>query len=127
MRAVQFGFVGLILAALTVSLLVLPLRDFFAQRSMISTRSREFEALADANEQLQIELREMKSVDGIVSAARTQLGYVFPKEQRVQIVTMPNLPTTLPTAWPYSMVSAILAVRADAMKNDGGALAPLAP
>lgn len=127
LRIVTVVLVGSLVGALSVTLLVLPMRDFFQQRTAMASRSREFEALADANEQLQIEIREMKSPEGIVAAARSQLGYVFPREQRVQIVSMPDLPTTLPTSWPYSMVSSILAVRAAALGASGGALAPLAP
>lgn len=119
--------VAALVGALTVTLVVLPLRDFLQQRTDIATRTREFEALANANEQLQIEVRHMKSPEGIISAARSQLGYVFPREQRIQIVSMPNLPTTLPTSWPYNMVSAILAARTAAQNTNPGALAPLTP
>ena len=112
---------------LTFSLIVFPLRDYFAQRSMVADKTAEFETLADANEQLQIEVNKLKTPEGIRNAARAQLGYVLPGEQRLQMVQMPQLPTDLPAQWPYSMVTSILQVRAASAVKAGGALSPLAP
>ena len=108
------GVVGVALGVgLTFSLVVFPMRDYFEQRSMVAEKSAEFETLADANEQLQIEVNSLKTPEGIRNAAREQLGYVLPGEQRLQMVKMPALPTDLPAQWPYSMVKDILRVRAE--------------
>ena len=129
-RGVRYGAgvvaVGLAVT-LTFSLIVFPLRDYFAQRSMVADKTAEFETLADANEQLQIEVNKLKTPEGIRNAARAQLGYVLPGEQRLQMVQMPQLPTDLPAQWPYSMVTSILQVRAASAVKAGGALSPLAP
>jgi hypothetical protein len=122
------GVVGVALGVgLTFSLVVFPMRDYFEQRSMVSEKSAEFETLADANEQLQVEVNNLKTPEGIRNAAREQLGYVLPGEQRLQMVKMPALPTDLPAQWPYSMVKDILRVRAETAVKSGGPLSPLAP
>ena len=61
------------------------------------------------------------------SAARAQLGYVLPGEERIALTPMPPMPTALPDAWPYSMVNDILRVRSAQAQAADGALAPLAP
>ena len=122
------GVVGVALGVgLTFSLVVFPMRDYFEQRSMVAEKSAEFETLADANEQLQIEVNSLKTPEGIRNAAREQLGYVLPGEQRLQMVKMPALPTDLPAQWPYSMVKDILRVRAETAVKSGDPLSPLAP
>jgi hypothetical protein len=122
------GVVGVALGVgLTFSLVVFPLRDYFEQRSMVSEKTAEFETLADANEQLQLEVNSLKTPEGIRNAARAQLGYVLPGEQRLQMTQMPALPTDLPPQWPYSMVKDILRVRAESVVKSGDPLSPLAP
>jgi hypothetical protein len=94
---------------------------------MVADKTAEFETLADANEQLQIEINKLNTPEGIRNAARAQLGYVLPGEQRLSLVKMPELPTDLPAQWPYSMVTNILQVRAEVAAKSGGPLSPLAP
>ncbi len=113
------------LTALLATLFVLPLRDYFPQNAAMAQKKTQFEALADANEQLQIDINRLNTTDGVVAAARSELGYVFPGEQRIQLLAMPALPTTLPTTWPYTLVSDILRVRAANIGSASGGLAPL--
>lgn len=113
------------LAALAATLFVLPLRDYFHQNAAMAQKKTQFEALADANEQLQIDINRLNTSDGVIAAARSELGYVFPGEQRVQLLAMPALPTTLPTTWPYTLVTDILRVRAANIGSASGGLAPL--
>ena len=107
--------------------MVYPVRDYVAQRGRIADKQKEFDALADANEQLFNEVQRLKTPEGVRSAARSQLGYVMPGEQRVALTPLPALPTTLPDAWPYTLVTNILRVKAAHAGNADGALAPLAP
>lgn len=109
-----------------LSLVVFPLRDFVVQRQAIAQKTAEFETLADANEQLQFEVNRLSTPEGIRNAARAQLGYVLPGEQRMSLVQMPALPTDLPDSWPYTLVTDIVRFRT-AAASTGGALAPLAP
>jgi cell division protein FtsB len=86
------------------SLFFFPLMDFVTQRSAIAERNSEFSALADATEQLQTEVNALQTPEGIRNAARAQLGYVLPGEQRLSLVPMPTLPTDLPPTWPLSLI-----------------------
>ena len=113
--------------AAVLSLVVIPVRDFRAQSKALDAKTAEFEALADANEQLQIEVGELLTPEGIRNAARSMLGYVLPREQRLTLTQMPALPTDLPQTWPYTMVSDIVRVRAEVAQASGNALSPLGP
>jgi hypothetical protein len=118
--------VGLVIIALLgLSLFVLPLRDYFSQRNAIAQKTQDFELLADATEALQNEVDRLKTPAGIRAAAREQLGYVAPGEERMTFVPTPALPTDLPDRWPYTIVTQILEVRADYTGTDSGALTPL--
>lgn len=109
------------------SLFFFPLMDFVEQRSAIAEKSTEFAALADANEQLQNEVNSLQTPEGIRNAARAQLGYVLPGEQRLSLVPMPKLPTDLPPTWPYTLITDILTVRNATVGTPSSPLAPLAP
>ena len=120
---------GVVVAgAAVLSLFVFPLRDWVTQREALAKKTAEFEKLADANEGLQNDVNSLSTPEGIRRAAREQLGFVYPGEQRINLGPMPALPTTFPDAWPYSMVTDIVAVRANAASAaSGNALSPLAP
>lgn len=123
LRAVGIALAG----AFALSMVVYPVRDWLDQRDRIEAKQAEFEALADANEQLFNEVQRLKTPEGVRSAARSQLGYVLPGEDRIALTPMPPLPTTLPAVWPYSMVTDILQVRTAQADSSNGPLAPLAP
>jgi cell division protein FtsB len=118
---------GVVVVAAGTSLFFFPLMDFVTQRSAIAQKSSEFNSLADANEQLQTEVNALQTPEGIRNAARAQLGYVLPGEQRLSLVPMPKLPTDLPATWPYTLVTDILTVRSADTTNSAAPLAPLAP
>lgn len=109
------------------SLFVFPVRDYVAQSQTLERKISEFDALAEANEQLQNEVNDLSTVEGIRNAARTQLGYVLPGEARISLAPMPELPTTLPDTWPYTLVTDIVAIRAEIAGSTGNPLAPLGP
>ena len=113
--------------AALLTFIVIPVRDYRSQSKALAAKSSEFEALADANEQLQLEVNALSTPEGIRNAARTLLGYVLPGEQRLALTKMPTLPTDLPQTWPYTMVSDIVRVRAEVSQASGNALSPLAP
>jgi cell division protein FtsB len=124
--AVRVVLASVVMAGAT-SLFVFPLRDYVTQRSALAQKNAEFSALADTNEQLQTEVNHLGTPEGIRNAARAQLGYVLPGEQRFTLVPMPALPTELPAAWPYSLITDIVRVRAANSTTVDGALTPLAP
>ena len=113
--------------AILLGVVVLPVSDWVVQNSTIAKRSAELEALADANEQLQNDINGLKTPDGTRNAARDQLGYVMPGEQRISLLPMPALPTDLPDAWPYTLVESIVEVRTVEHSPADRALQPLAP
>jgi hypothetical protein len=113
--------------AAILSLVIIPVRDFRAQSKALDAKTAEYEVLADVNEQLQIEVAELSTPEGIRNAARSMLGYVLPGERRLALTQMPTLPTDLPQTWPYTMVSDIVRIRAEVAQASGNALSPLAP
>lgn len=108
--------------AAVVSLVLIPVADYVDQTRLLERKTAEFEALADANEQLQNEVNDLSTPEGIRNAARTQLGYVLPGEQRLSFSRTPELPTDLPAEWPYTMVTDIVAVRTQLAVESGSAL-----
>lgn len=114
---------GTVVALATlVSLVVIPITDYLDQQKVLAKKSAEFDALADANEQLQNEVNDLSTPEGIRNAARTQLGYVLPGEQRLSFARTPALPTDLPAQWPYTLVTDIVAVRTQVAVDSGAAL-----
>jgi hypothetical protein len=97
-------------------------KAYFEQRDVFNKKTAEFNALADANEELQNEVNDLSTPEGIRNAARTQLGYVLPGEQKLSFAKTPALPTALPPQWPYSLVTSIVAVRTQVAANGGSAL-----
>lgn len=117
---------GVVVVALAISLFFIPAREYFTQRTALAQKNKEFNALADANEQLQNQVNQLQTPEGAAQAAREQLGYVAPGEHKVTLLPMPALPTSLPNEWPYSVVSNIVTIRANAA-GSGGTLNGLAP
>ena len=118
---------GVLAVTFVVALFVFPIRDFFVQRSVLAAKNEEYETLADANERLITEINRLDTPEGIRAAARAQLGYVLPGEQRMSVTKMPPLPTQLPEVWPYTLVSDIVNIRTEQAQNSDTALSPLAP
>ena len=122
-RLVVTGAVaGFLLAVFTV-----PVKNWWLQDRALSAKQAEFDALADANEQLQSEVNKLQTPEGVRAAARDQLGYVVPGESRIRLLDGAALPRTLPNQWPYTMVSGIVAVRQSIAQADNAPLSPLSP
>ena len=124
--------VGIVVViAFIVALLVLPVRQWLNQRSDVAKAKSELLAYADANAELAKEIEKLRTPEGVEMAIRKELGFVKPGEQPLDILDAPNAPKRLPQAWPYTIVSNILAVQAKAAaereKSDNDALSPLTP
>ncbi|NBO54347.1 MAG: septum formation initiator family protein [Actinobacteria bacterium] len=121
----------LVVIAFVVALLILPVRQWVNQRRDVARAKEELVALADANAELAKEIEKLRTPEGVEMAIRTELGFVKPGEQPLEILDDPSAPKKLPKAWPYTMVSNILIVRAEAAKSaaedDDGVLSPLTP
>ncbi|MEY4365833.1 MAG: hypothetical protein RLZZ305_1177 [Actinomycetota bacterium] len=105
----------------------MPVRDYFTQRTALAQKQAEYNALADANEQLQNEVNVLQTPEGVRRAARDHLGFVMPGEKRVKLLPADALPTDLPASWPYSLVTGIVSVRRSIAAAGNAPLAPLSP
>ena len=72
------------------------------------------------NTELQRDVDELKIDDGIVEAAREELGYIRQGERRQTVVDMPDVPADLPDGWPYSPVEQIINLRLAAARTVRG-------
>lgn len=98
--------------AIAVTLYVLPLRTWVDQRSEIGDLETQLDELEGVNADLQAEVDRLRTEAGTKEAARDEIGYLEPGEQRATVVEDLVLPEKLPTGWPYSPVTQILKVRA---------------
>ena len=57
--------------AALLTFIVIPVRDYGSQSKALAAKTTEFEALADANEQLQNEVNALSTPEGLRNAART--------------------------------------------------------
>ena len=125
-RVRRFVAAGMV-AAFLFSVFTVPVRAYFNQHRTLTHLQKEFDSYADANEALQTEVNRLQTPEGARDAARDQLGYIVPGEKRVRLLPAKALPTELPGEWPYTMVSGIVAVRANIANAGNAPLSPLAP
>jgi cell division protein FtsB len=118
--ALLLGAVGIVVAgAIAAALFVLPVRTWFDQDHRVDALRADLETLQTANGQLQQEVNELQTDDGVRTAAREELGYQQYNEHRQTVVGLPALPADLPDGWPYGAVEQILALRAAAQPQGG--------
>jgi len=101
----------IVFAALLAALFVLPLKSWFRQRDDLTERRRELAVLDAANAQLTAEVNYLQTPDGILEAARAEIGYGNLGERRLTVMPAPDAPVALPAGWPYDGVTQIVAVR----------------
>jgi cell division protein FtsB len=135
---VLFGLAGLAVAfAIGAALFVLPVRTWFDQDQQLDGLEYEFSELQTVNGDLEEEVRELQTDDGIIGAAREELGQIRPGDNRLTMQPLPALPRDLPHGWPYSQAAQIIAIREAAgpapadggsdSGRDGGWFGPPAP
>jgi cell division protein FtsB len=108
-----FGLAALVIAgAIAAALFGLPVRTWFDQDSELQALDHELTELQEVNHDLQNEVDRLQTDEGIREAARDELGHVAAGDNRQTVLELPPLPGDLPAGWPYSQVTAILAVRA---------------
>lgn len=118
--ALLLGTVGIIVAvAIGAALFVLPVKTWLAQDEKIDALRTQVEATESVNGDLQQEVNELQTDEGIRAAAREQLGYQQANERRETIVGMPDVPTDLPDGWPYGPIEQIINLRAGAVPAGG--------
>lgn len=92
------------------SFLWLPAKSWIGQRSEVTDRRAELDALRQASDELQQEIDRLQTPSGIEDAARSELGYVMAGEKRKVLVGSSTAPTDLPPGWPYDLVTRIVSV-----------------
>ena len=109
------------LLAVTIggALFVLPVRTWFGQNERIDQLRNQLRATEDVNTDLQQEVYELQTDDGVRTAAREELGYIQLNERRQTIVDIPGVPTDLPDGWPYGPVEQIVTLRAGTQPAGG--------
>ena len=113
--AVLLGVAGLVVAsAIGAALFGLPVRTWFGQNDEIDRLERQLDELESVNSDLQREVDGLGTENGVMAAAREQLGLMFAGERRQTVVNMPDLPTDLPDGWPYAPVEQMIVLRAAA-------------
>lgn len=100
-----------VLVALIAAIFVLPVQAWMKQRDDLERRRTELAVLQDANAQLASEVARLKTKEGIVQAAREELGFIQRGEQRITMVAAPAASAMMPTGWPFNTVNQILSVR----------------
>lgn len=122
-----FGLAALVVAgSIGAALFGLPVRTWFEQDQQLQGLEHELSELQTVNNDLQSEVDRLQTDDGIIEAAREELGHVQAGDNRQTMLALPPLPRDLPDGWPYSQVDSILAIReaAESAASDPADVAP---
>jgi cell division protein FtsB len=97
--------------AIAVTLYVLPIRTWLDQHNELQDRQTQLDELESVNADLQSEVDRLQTDAGAREAARDEIGYLEPGEQRSTVIDDLTLPRRLPKGWPYSPVTQIIKIR----------------
>jgi len=107
-----FGLAALVVAgSIGAALFGLPVRTWFEQDDQLQGLEHELSELQTVNNDLQGEVDRLQTDDGMIEAAREELGHVQAGDNRETMMPLPPLPRDLPDGWPYAQVDSILAIR----------------
>jgi len=107
-----FGLAALVVAgSIGAALFGLPVRTWFEQDDQLQGLEHELSELQTVNNDLQNEVDRLQTDEGMIEAAREELGHVQAGDNRETMMPLPPLPRDLPDGWPYSQVDHILAIR----------------
>ncbi len=104
-----FG-VGLLAATVAAVLFfaVLPMRAVLEQRSATGEREAELRQLVATNLELERTIASLSTAAEIERIARRDFSFVYPGEEAYAVLPAPPRPVTLPSAWPFSELPALL-------------------
>ena len=89
--AVLLGVAGLVVASsIGAALFGLPVRTWFGQNDEVDRLERQLDELQSINSDLQREVDGLGTENGIMAAAREQLGLIFAGERRQTVVNVPD-------------------------------------
>lgn len=110
-----FGLAAIVIAgAIAAALFVLPVRTWFEQDRQIGALEHELGEMRAVNDDLTSEVARLQTNDGIIEAAREELGQKRADEHRQTVLGAPRLPRQMPAGWPYDLVDQILVVQEQA-------------
>jgi len=106
------GFAALaVIATMAAAVFILPIGTWRDQGTDLVQRQEQLDALVNVNGQLAAEVDRLETDDGVLEAAREEIGYVMTGEERRTVLPAPPLPSNLPDGWPYNIVTEIFAAR----------------
>lgn len=107
-----FGLAAIVIAlAIGAALFALPVRTWLDQDQRIDALEFELDEVQDVNTELDDEVARLQTDEGVIEAAREDLGMVMPGEQRRTVLELPPLPRNVPAGWPYVHVGQLLDLR----------------
>ncbi len=104
-----FG-VGLLVATVAAVLFfaVLPTRALLEQRSATGDREADLRQLLTENIELERTIAALSTPAEIERIARRDFSLVYPGEEAYAVLPAPPHPVSLPSAWPFSELPALL-------------------
>lgn len=105
------AFALLVIATIAAAVFILPIQTWMDQDDDLAQRQAQLDELRKVNGEQAAEVARLRTDDGIREAAKQEIGYVEPGEDRYSLLPLPALPRDLPDGWPYNVVSQILEAR----------------
>lgn len=114
----------MVAGAIAAALFVLPVRTWFDQDDQISALDNELDEMRAVNDDLTDEVNRLLTDEGIIEAAREELGQIQADEHRQTMLAPPDLPRDMPDGWPYTQVDQILTAGANAAAAEAAGVEP---
>ncbi len=105
------AFALLVIGTIAAAVFILPIQTWMDQDDDLAQRQAQLDELRKVNSEQAAEVARLQTEDGIREAAKQEIGYVEPGQDRYSLLPLPTLPRQLPDGWPYNVVSQILDAR----------------
>lgn len=120
-----FGLAAVVVAgAIAAALFVLPVRTWFDQDDQLDALDNELDEMRSVNDDLTDEVDRLQTDEGVIEAAREELGQIQANENRQTMLAPPDLPREMPDGWPYTQVDQILTASANAAAAEAAGVPP---
>ena len=114
---------AVVAGSLAASVLILPVKAWLNQREELSNREQELSRLDEANDLLAEDVARLETEQGVIEAAREELGAVREDEKVFKVVMDPELVSVMPDGWLFPTIGALITGRGGTIGSDG-ALTP---
>jgi len=104
-------FALIVIATIAAAVFILPIQTWMDQDDDLVQRQAQLDELREVNSELAAEVARLETPGGIRDAAKEEIGFVEPNEERFSLLPLPPLPNELPAGWPYDVVTQILDAR----------------